>query len=338
MTTDDPLFAALAQLDPTTSELPPQRGSVRDDQILERAMRHQQQQQQSTEPRSASGGEPPDPPETDTYDLAIPIDRPAPPRPRARWAAPAAAAAIVAAAIVAAVVTTEDAQHDAGNKAVAEDERVAAVVTTEDTPPPTPIASIAAAADATGEVTTLRVRATYDTGDGTPSTMEGEIDGRSYQSRFTSTDPETGEESSNTRTVIGNQQWETDGDDPSPRTITPEEVNAPYPEASRAVVRAALKGATVRVVGPEDVAGVATTHYEIELGPQGTRALAALTPSELARFELEYPAGVVSLDVWVADDLIRRIHVRSDFEDPSSPGSVIEFYDFGADITIEPPD
>lgn len=45
--------------------------------------------------------------------------------------------------------------------------------------------------------------------------------------------------------------------------------------------------------------------------------------------------GVVGLDVWVADDLIHRIAVRSDWE--SGEGSTIEFYDFGADITIRPP-
>lgn len=34
----------------------------------------------------------------------------------------------------------------------------------------------------------------------------------------------------------------------------------------------------------------------------------------------------------------RRIQVKQNFEAPGSAGTTIEFYDFGADITITPPD
>jgi len=53
-------------------------------------------------------------------------------------------------------------------------------------------------------------------------------------------------------------------------------------------------------------------------------------------FELENPQGVTSLDVWVADDLIRRVALT--FAEGDAVGSTeIDFSDFGADISVEPP-
>jgi len=40
--------------------------------------------------------------------------------------------------------------------------------------------------------------------------------------------------------------------------------------------------------------------------------------------------------VWVADDLVRRIQVTF-IGDHFMSSSTAEFYDFGADVTIEPP-
>ena len=100
-------------------------------------------------------------------------------------------------------------------------------------------------------------------------------------------------------------------------------------------MKAALTGSDVTDLGTETVRGHDAQHYRIKLTSRSTPALQALDPSALSRFELEYPDGVVGLDVWVADDLIHRIAVRSDWE--SGEGSTIEFYDFGADITIRPP-
>lgn len=309
MTTDDPVIAALARLNPTVADPPPPRGSTRHDEILERAM-HTTQPATGAEAgaqaaREANGADLPDeasaiPPAAKTTSVV-------------RRLALAGVAAIVVGLVSLVVVLIEPDR------------------------PMTPVAAITAAAGKTGNVTTLRVRATYDSGDGYPTRTEGEINGRDYQTRFTQANAETGEVSTSTRTVIGNRRWDTSDGKTTSTIITPEEGNAPYPQASEAVVKAALRGSTVTDLGKEDVAGVETTHYKIELGPTGTRALQELSPSELARFELEYPEGVVSLDVWVVDDLIRRIRIRSEFEAPSSPGSTIEFYDFGADITIEPP-
>ena len=202
----------------------------------------------------------------------------------------------------------------------------------------TPVAAVTAAADKTGDESTLRVRATYDSGNGYRTELSGEIDGADSRSRSSQTGPDGEASTSSSRTAIGDRLWETDDDGvTTSSTFRPEEGNAPYPEASRAVVTAALQGSTVDRLGREDVTGVEATHYQITLGPTGVAALAALTPSQLAAFELEYPGEVEELEVWVADDLIRRIHVRSDFEASDAPGSVIEFYDFGADISITPP-
>jgi hypothetical protein len=57
----------------------------------------------------------------------------------------------------------------------------------------------------------------------------------------------------------------------------------------------------------------------------------------LSAFELENPSQIRSLDVWIADGYIRRIRVTQNWEAAESLGTTVEFYDFGADITITPP-
>lgn len=238
----------------------------------------------------------------------VPVDRPT----RRRRLRPAllAGAAVAAAVLTVVVVARPDGNVD-------------------------PVAAVTMAADAMGDVDTLRVRGTYEDSRGT-RTLESEVDGSNSNVRFTNADGSTGE----WRVVIGDQEW--DDEEDGPTTVTPDMVNAPFPEASQAVVNAALKGAEVREVGTEDVSGVETTHYAIELGEPGIAALAALPPAQTARFELEWAGGVQALDVWVADDLIRRIRVVN--QGPAGPdgedGTVtvtLEFSDFGADITIRPP-
>lgn len=56
----------------------------------------------------------------------------------------------------------------------------------------------------------------------------------------------------------------------------------------------------------------------------------------LAWFELEYPESVTQIDVWVTENLIRRIRVAAR-EAGSVTSSTTDFFDFGADIHIEPP-
>jgi hypothetical protein len=199
---------------------------------------------------------------------------------------------------------------------------------------PSAKAAVTAAATATGDVGSLRSEATYDSGDEPPTHLSGEIDGTDYTSTFRRTGPD-GKESVTTVTVIGSTRWEEHDGKVTKSDSPPEENNAPFPQASEAVVKAALTGSDVTDLGTETVRGHDAQHYRIKLTSRSTAALQALDPSALSRFELEYPDGVVGLDVWVADDLIHRIAVRSDWE--SGEGSTIEFYDFGADITIRPP-
>lgn len=286
MTDADPLLAALARLDPAATDPPSPRGSVRDRQILERAM----------SPTTTTR------PETEPTAIARPTRR-------RRWPALVGAAAVAAAVLSVLVVTRPDGKLD-------------------------PVAAITLAADTTGAVDSLRVRGTYEDGRGT-RTLEGETDGSDSSIRITGEDG-----SSEWRVVVGDQLWEDEED--GPITVTPDMVNAPFPGASEAVLTAALRGSEVRELGTEEVAGVEATRYAIDLGEEGIAALSALAPSQVAQFELEYPQGVTALDVWVADDLIRKIVVVS--EQASGSGDEgetlrvdLEFSDFGADITIRPP-
>lgn len=295
MTDPDPLLATLAALDPTIADPPPEPGSPRHRLILERAM-------STTEPRTDSEPERGPAP-------VVPVDRRVPRRARRRLLALAGGAA--AAAVLAVVaVTVLGAPGDR----------------------PDPVAALTEAADATGDVDSLRVRGTYTDAEGT-RTLNGEADGSDSHIVLTSPDGAAEE-----RTVIGDQMW--DDEEDGPITVTPDLVNAPYPEASRAVVRAALRGAVVEDLGSETAGGVEADHYAIELGDAGIAALGALSPTLVAQFELENPAGVTALEVWVAEDLIRRIEVETTVD---MGGQVqvtrvtLEFLDLGADITIEPP-
>jgi len=111
---------------------------------------------------------------------------------------------------------------------------------------------------------------------------------------------------------------------------------APFGEASSAVVDAALEGSDAEEIGTEDVRGVQATHYRIHLAQPAQSALAALPRAQRGwfdlSFEVDYHAEDVTIDIWVADDIVRRISV-------SSPAGTLsaEYFDFNADITITPP-
>jgi len=298
MTDPDPLLAALAAIDPTVTDPPPAPGSTRDHQILERAM--------------TATAVPPTP--TDD-DIVVPVDRRVPRRTRRLLALAGAGVAATVVAIVA--VTVAGAPGDR----------------------PDPVAALTEAAEVTGDVDSLRVHGVYVDEGGT-RTLDVEVDGRDYRLRTHSepghvdAEPDGSDGSGEWTITIGDQQWS--DEDPEPITIPDELRNVPFPEASRAVVQAALEGAEVTDEGTEDVGGVEATHYRIDLGAPGVAALRALAPNQVAMFELEYPEHVTSLDVWVADDLIRRI--AHTFEEAGATGSVVlDYSDFGADITIEPP-
>jgi hypothetical protein len=107
----------------------------------------------------------------------------------------------------------------------------------------------------------------------------------------------------------------------------------PFGSSSQAVVAAALSAEDVAVVGRETVRGVPTTHYRITLDDAARAALAGLEPGARGWFDLSDPEEVRTVDVWVGGDLIRRMQAQSD-----DSTSTTDYYDFGADIAIEPPD
>ncbi len=117
------------------------------------------------------------------------------------------------------------------------------------------------------------------------------------------------------------------------RPRTSNDALAPFADVSGAVVEAALTEAAVDEVGTEDVRGAEAEHYRVELTDAGRTALAGLTPQELAWFELEYPNEVTAVDVWVAGGLVHRLRV----DNLDGSAAVTEFWDLGAEVTIEPP-
>lgn len=202
---------------------------------------------------------------------------------------------------------------------------------------PDPVAALTVAAETTGDVETLRVHGVYDD-EGGARVIDVDVSGRDYHLRSEDApghvDTEPGGNGVEWAIGIDDQQWS--DEDAQPITVPDEQRNAPFPEASEAVLEAALEGAVVTDEGDEEVRGVESTHYRIELGEPGVASLRALAPNRVAMFELEHPERVTSLDVWVADDLIRRI--SHSFAENGATGSVtLEYYDFGAAITIEPP-
>ena len=83
-----------------------------------------------------------------------------------------------------------------------------------------------------------------------------------------------------------------------------------------------LRGASeeMRRLGEEDVRGIETVHYRLDVNCDQAKL-----------FDCDGPTTPV--EVWIGDDgLVRRIWI----EEESNSGA-IEFYDFGADVAIDPP-
>lgn len=313
-------LAALSALDPTATDAPPAPGSARHRQILEQAM--STTDPAAASPTTSSGDELTAPAETAPPATAAPHHRPS-----RHWLALAAAAAVVVAIVGVVVLIQPDRKL-------------------------TPAAALSAAADNTGDVITLRLHAEYARTAGPSRTLDARINGADYAFRSVATYSTGGATKTETEatTTIGDTVWEADGDRVTKRTnVPPEERNAPYQTSSRAVIKAALTGSTVVDLGRGEVRDGEADHYRIELNRRSLAALSALSPSQTAQFELENPGGVKSLEVWVDDGLIRRIALalysgstRTDEATGITTSTeteivTIDYYDFGADITISPP-
>ena len=216
---------------------------------------------------------------------------------------------------------------------------VAGFVVFEPDRPLSPAAALTEAAQNTDEALTLRSEYRQDNDEGGLTVIRSEHRGGDVRRTFSTIEADgterTDVESDLIQVYIGDKGWRVaDGE---VTTVKPEGRNAPYAESSAAIVRAAVNESTVSRIGVEDVRGRDATHYRLDLDAAAIERLERLPSNQLSGFELEYPGEILSLDVWIADGYIRRIRVVQNFEGPDSPGTTVEFYDFGADITIEAP-
>ena len=284
----------LSRLDPTLHDRPPIPGSDRYDHILETAMTQTTTRQ-----------------------------HPAHPGPTRRWTAlrprPAAllGAAAAAAVLTTGVLTTGDPDGTGGGA-------VPSATTMSGAP------VVLAAAVQTGDAEDFRAVITTTDGTGATTTSTGEFDGD--DARITNASPDAPDE---VITVVESTEYVTSGGRTGPGTpLRAEDRPAPFSRATENVLRAALGGAdsAAREVGREQVRGVSTVHYRLTPTAASRAALRALPAAELAWFELEYPDETTGVDVWLADDLVRRIEVTT-----AESVSRTEFYDFGADIEVVAP-
>lgn len=186
--------------------------------------------------------------------------------------------------------------------------------------------AVTAAARGMGGVTSLRAIVRYDDGR------------RVARASAHGTDVEV-REGRSIHAVVDGKLYEKDPDGAVHITqARPDTRPAPFAEASQAVVLAALRGSGVTKIGDETVRGQSTTHYRIAVSAAAQRRLRKLSPSVLGWFELENPNGTSRIDVWVEDELIRRIQVVQRYGPTDPPvRSTTEFFDFGADVQIRPP-
>ena len=133
-------------------------------------------------------------------------------------------------------------------------------------------------------------------------------------------------------TVLGDTVWYESGGEVMSESRTENDHLTPFAEASALVIDAALDGSRIEDLGRVDLDGVAVDRYRLEMTAESRSALAALTPQELAWFELEYPDSVSTIEVLVGDELIRGItvHGRDDVRE-------MRFADFDAVIGIDAP-
>jgi negative regulator of sigma E activity len=196
-------------------------------------------------------------------------------------------------------------------------------------------AAVLTAADHTGTVTSLRASTTsvIKFPGGASSTLL-EVNGKDLKAvtNYGS--------SVVTFTVVDGVGYETntDGTPPHKQKLTADWIPAPFAEATKNVVRAALTDSHVTTTGTDQIRGVKTTHYHAILTDKSRAALAALPVRQTAQLNVEQskpplPADqLITLDIWVADNLIRKITT----ETPERT-TTTEYYDFNHQTPIQIP-
>lgn len=198
-------------------------------------------------------------------------------------------------------------------------------------------AKVREAAAALGETESLRATMEQVYPNGDVWTFTGEFQGADGKQMGTQVSAD-GTRSEWEIIMIGDTEWMVAGEHVSSEHRTPGERLSPFAEASSAVVSAVLEGGDVEEVGTENGDGAESTHYRITPDARSRAALAQLKPGELAWFslDLEAPAAVDFIDVWVADEIIHRIDIRF-AQDFFLVSTTNRYFDFGANVVISPP-
>ncbi len=208
-----------------------------------------------------------------------------------------------------------------------------AVVTTSPEPAS---AAVLAAVDQTSAVNSLRIAMSVGTFDGTSKvSINADVNGTDY--RAVTRDELTGD--SESITVVGNTSYLTAGGKTEREEVPAGEQLPSFAKAASSIIRAATGAANTERVGTATVRGIETEHYRltVNLSGSGKNPLAAIPAEQLELFGADfiqpsqYPAVI---DVWVADNLVRRFDMTAA---KANGGSSTEFYDFGAPITITAP-
>ncbi len=297
---DEELIEHLQSLDPTGIDAPPAPGSTRYDHIKETIMTN-------IEPSS-----PPTPP---SQQPATAEQRPSPPR-----------LLLVGAAAVAVVLVAAVGLFATGNST------------------PSAAAAVRAAAQNSADIETFRMTFTSDDLAFLPEgSATGAVDGNDVH--LVAGDMEM--------IRIGDTEWFGQG---GQFQSGPAEVFTPFAEASSQVITAALASDDVTEEGAQILSGIETVRYRIELDDASREALANVPAQSQYWFTAETSESaevtfdddgnevVVSagrsgfledadaISLSIADDLIHQIEVST-----GTTQFTITFFDFGADITITPP-
>lgn len=199
-------------------------------------------------------------------------------------------------------------------------------------------AKVREAAVALGETESLRATIEQVYPNGEVWTFTGEFQGADGKQMGTQVSADGTRLSEWEIIMIGDTEWMVTDEHVSSEHRTPEQRLSPFAEASSAVVSAVLEGGDVEEVGTENGDGAESTHYRITPDARSRAALERLKPGELAWFslDLEAPAAVDFIDVWVADEIIHRIDIRF-AQDFFLVSTTNRYFDFGANVVISPP-
>lgn len=192
-------------------------------------------------------------------------------------------------------------------------------------------ATVNEAAVAMTDITSLKGRLEVSSPERT-GTSRIRVEGDDLEIRSASTYVD-GHSEASTFTVVDGFAYETIEGRTTRRPFEADAGLAPFGSSSTAVITAATTtGSQVVEAGTERIGDVSATRFDIDLAPASIDALAALTPNQLAWFELEYPDRVESMSVWVADGLVRQIHI-----DHGDRTTLSRYFDLDRKNRIEAP-